>query len=139
MTKKSLIILLLVVILPTLLALGYFAKNSGNQKKTEVCKDSDAGSDYFIKGYITYPVYKKGSKEDSFIEKWEDECLRKINPGEPKPVNYYSTKTPDGKIEIYERSDCSGSNCYVKEAVCTLKHVEYYLCPNGCKDGACIK
>lgn len=141
MDKKSLVILLLVIIAPILLAFSYFTIKNSNYRKAEVCKDSDGGSDYFTKGYITYPTYNKNSsKENIVIEKWEDECLRKIDPGEPKPNKYYSTKSPEGKIEMYERvADCFGNNCYVKETVCTLEHAEYYQCPKGCKDGACIK
>lgn len=144
MNKKTILILLLVVIIPILLAFGYFTlQRNGRVGSVKNCKDSDGGADYFTKGYIEYPTTisfsQDRSKKEYFIDKTEDECLRKLNPGESTPVHFWSIKHPSGEEEIYERTDCSGNNCYVKEAVCTLKHVEIYQCPNGCRDGACIK
>ncbi len=88
---------------------------------TGTCIDSDGGRDYLIKGTITI-VGQPGK----FLT---DMC--QIQTG---PSSYVSTPS------------CSaGSTCFLEEAWCDapsktyrLFPAEYYQCPYGCNDGACL-
>jgi len=135
------IIILAVIVIGGVFACRYYRPEDLADK----CKDSDDGLNYFTKGYVENPdtvsLSYNRSKKINFVDKVEDECLRKLNPGESTPVHFYSLEHPDGEKETYERTNCSGNSCYVKEAFCGSKHIEtkIYQCSNGCKDGACIR
>lgn len=77
------------------------------------CTDTDDGKDYYVKGSVTYRGHK-----------YEDWCTTNQGNG--------------GKVP-----SCSGDECDLVEEYCSEKtsgvdHVLYH-CPNGCKDGVCIK
>jgi hypothetical protein len=84
--------------------------------KTETCTDSDSGLDYYTKGTVSgIQCDASGNCED---KTYTDICLNDVNdPMINKPSNYVS--------EMY----CDGAKTESK----------IYSCPNGCKDGACIK
>lgn len=148
MNKKNIFILSLVIIIPILSAFGYFALRgnnkegfikSGREGPIKNCKDSDRGADYFTKGYIEFlsTVYDNdGSKKENVIQKKEDECLIKIKPEDPKSHSYICEWDDCYRKNV---SQCYGNNCYIGEQVCVTGTPKFYQCPNGCKDGACIK
>ncbi|MDO8740272.1 MAG: LamG-like jellyroll fold domain-containing protein [Candidatus Woesearchaeota archaeon] len=91
---------------------------NASQNATNItCTDSDGGLNYYVKGTLTI------SNNSGYLT---DSCQLKDN-------SYVST------------NQCSGSNCYLEEAFCdsTSKSyrtfpADYYNCPNGCQDGACL-
>lgn len=83
---------------------------------TSACTDSDGGKDYFTKGRTT--GYVNNPPE---IATKEDSCQRS---SDPTGMHY-----PDGDLLVEWYCE---DNKYVAGVV-------GYKCPNGCKDGACIK
>ena len=75
----------------------------------QTCTDSDGGRSYYVRGKVT------GLNPDNSLVTKEDTCVSMFVEGEMRQV-----------IEEYY---CKGD--YVT--------ADYYTCPNGCKDGACIK
>ncbi len=80
-----------------------------------ICTDSDGGKDYYVKGKTVPNIFDTD----------EDAC--------------YSINE-DSKVD-----SCSGENCRLVELYCIDAPVggqsavlEYYNCPNGCEDGACV-
>lgn len=89
-------------------------------RKPPVCEETDEGIDYYTKGEIIgyYGAYAEQDLEDSCLDR----------------------STTEEGIKVKE---CSGSGCEVKERYCSTEDKSdfetiYYVCPNGCKDGACI-
>jgi hypothetical protein len=76
------------------------------------CKDSEEGKDYFVKGTVTYS--NSGSNTDICILKNTDGSWGDTSYEAPYLVEYSCPSSSDIGKEIY-------------------------LCPSGCKDGACIK
>src|SRR3989344_6355452 len=86
---------------------------------TTTCTDSDGGINYYVKGTLTIQG-KEGYLTDA--------C--QIKTGN---ASYTSTDS------------CFGNDCYLEEAYCYSSSksyrtypADYYNCPNGCKDGACL-
>jgi len=85
------------------------------------CTDSDGGMDYYVQGSVFTPNELSKSKNDTcYIQDLE-------YPGR----NYIGV------------SSCTGDNCYVDEWSCDSQTAsstsDLFKCPNGCKDGACIR
>ncbi len=89
------------------------------------CTDSDGGIDYYTKGYVS----------------------TNYNEQNPNYYAYDSCMIPDMKVNngLTQRigvSSCEGSDCSVQDFYCegsTGPYSSGTKCPNGCKDGACIK
>jgi|SRR3989338_7344098 len=81
------------------------------------CEDSDGGIDLLKRGDVTSRL-----TEDHSIQQDSDLCYRNLDK-----VN-----------------DCDGKECTVVEYSCAFgtqsfgSTYEYFPCPNGCKDGACL-
>ncbi|MFH1237754.1 MAG: hypothetical protein V1648_05130 [Candidatus Aenigmatarchaeota archaeon] len=80
------------------------------ETNNKICTDSDDGKSYYVKGTVTASNLDRGSESDK--------CF-----GE------------------YTSSGPTESGPYVSEGFCTSGGAgfEFYRCPNGCNDGACIK
>jgi len=85
------------------------------------CSDSDGGKEYYIKGMAD-------NRKNSIGSYWQDKCLSKDQIGE-REWKYN---------EVYE---CTGNNCNLQEGYCDGDNVKNiaYKCPNGCRNGACVK
>jgi len=83
-----------------------------------LCKDSDGGKNYYLKGKATG---NDGTTEDSCV-------IISIQDG-------LGTTTSVPSCE-------PGPNCKISEALCNDiegTYADFYNCPNGCEDGACIQ
>jgi len=80
----------------------------------EACVDSDNGKNYYVKGRVNGE---------------EDKC---INMGARVPQIVNSCGGKDDEMAEF---------CRLQEYFCEDNQIEslQYICPNGCKDGACIK
>jgi len=92
-----------------------------NPPINNTCTDSDGGVSYYVKGSVFTPNELSKSKNDTcYIQDLE-------YPGR----NYIGV------------SSCTGDNCYVDEWSCDSQTAsstsDLFKCPNGCKDGACIR
>jgi len=112
---KKLIIACLVL---ALMVVTVFA-DENQTNTTTTCTDSDGGINYYVKGTLTIQG-KEGYLTDA--------C--QIKTGN---ASYTSTDS------------CFGNDCYLEEAYCYSSSksyrtypADYYNCPNGCKDGACL-
>jgi len=117
--KLFLILFSILLLSSSIVSAGFFDWITG--KVTDgSCTDSDGGKDYFVKGTADNLANGVGSY-------YEDRCLSLdlING-----VNYYNRV-----------SECDGSNCNLQEGFCNGDSVSNlpYHCPNGCRDGACVK
>lgn len=103
----------------------------------EICKDSD-GLDYFKEGKVT--MVQQGEPH-YYNDKCVTPCLNQDG------TSHYAED--NGVYYCYNNFDndfcSSGENCYIAEASCAednyIKRDNFVIspCPNGCKDGACIK
>ena len=80
------------------------------------CSDSDGGLNYYVKGNVT-GTQSDGSPNDMI---YEDKCALG-HSGNPD-----ADKDPNALLEAYCFKGIFGYG------------YDYYSCPNGCKDGACI-
>lgn len=102
------------------------------------CVDSDGGKDYYVRGnasilnipvVVTYIPSMKMYKGSIYGEN--------SNEASAPTVDDNSTS-----ITLYDHCVKTGENVRVAEAYCNEKEepqYEYFNCPNGCKDGVCIK
>ena len=82
-----------------------------NQTNETQCYDSDGGKNYYVKGTTTF-----------YGKSYEDSCKN-------------STEGIDNTIHLYEGK-------YLNEDFCVNENTfssTNYECPNGCKDGSCLK
>lgn len=88
-------------------------------KSIPKCTDSDDGLNYYVKGRTGRTA--GGPYFD------EDYCQKGGDITDPS--------------RAYYASSCRGDDCYLIEMYCLNNDnaFEVYTCPNGCKDGACIK
>ena len=85
-----------------------------------LCEDSDGGVNYYVKGEATDYLYKNEVLSGKMV--YADSCLT-LN------------ENNEGSFESEEGN-------YLSEKYCIeggKSSVSKYKCPNGCKDGACIK
>ncbi|RKY95608.1 MAG: hypothetical protein DRQ03_08640 [Candidatus Hydrothermota bacterium] len=85
------------------------------KKPTGECRDSDGGRDYYKKGTVTLTKSLDGKVK--YLESRTDTCTYCTGLGP-------DTATCGAVVEYY----CEGNQ--IKS--------ETFVCPNGCKDGACI-
>ena len=95
-------------------------KLRGSVESTNACTDSDDGVDYYKKGQTKQNGVPKPSSSNGY-----DQCMG---------VRYNSP---------YPTDECNnpGAGCQLKETYCLNNEATSisYTCPNGCKDGACIR
>ena len=77
-----------------------------------ICTDTDGGKDYYTKGYVT---------EKNQYTDWQDNTFPDMCVSDNPPYNL-------AEAVCEKRAD---GHYYGSQV--------YYTCPNGCKDGACIK
>ncbi len=96
------------------------------------CGDSDGGLNYYVYGSTKF---KLGSLEVNN----EDECAL--------VSSYNASGYPVGWMSDGYSFSCSGENCYISEAYCSVDSngilldsdaTKLFKCPNGCANGACI-
>lgn len=109
------------------------------------CFDSEDKQDIFVKGYI-FDKYTIGLVDDKLY----DTCVI------PKDVNIEDWRASlDGNrskhMPVILANDCNGPNCMVAQSFCIedesrtesdynfLHYTDFWACPNGCKDGACVR
>jgi hypothetical protein len=90
------------------------------------CTDFDGGKDIYIEGNAVT----------------KDERARAIHSS----IDSCAIEDPDNGVQYAQGlSLCSGENCYISESYCReykggmIDGSEFIQCPNGCKDGACMR
>ena len=108
----------------------FYLQECPEEEPVATCTDSDGGLNQNIYGWINF-------KAGSFESKHEDACALVLS--------YDSNGLPGG---WQSATSCSGKDCYVEEAFCRKDASGNFIdadadqlikCPNGCKDGACLK
>ncbi len=95
----------------------------------QTCTESDKGLDYYTNGFITINGLS-----------YDDKCVT------PSADPYGGYVKKDGVYYMYNQGYpdvCSGNNCYIAEASCSVWGNSYeeftlFKCLDGCKAGACI-
>ena len=109
---------------------GYCLTNPGNQTNQTSCTDSDGGKDYYVKGTVTIPSLKM---DDSCVLSFWDASR---NEWDYKDVSFCpANSNNDPQVSREDR-------CLIGELYCSSTSsipIDNYYCPNGCKDGACLK
>lgn len=113
---KLLVSFVLVLTLMSFASAGIFDFLTGSVVDGGECYDTDGGVNYYEKGTL--------NSSNPIFEISEDVCA------------IY----PEGAYEASPADFCNGDECIVIELSCNnnLEDFEYYNCPNGCNDGACI-
>jgi hypothetical protein len=105
-----------------------FSTVTGAVAAGESCSDTDGGDNIFVKGTITTNIEGKSVTAS-------DNCAYDNVPEDSTSFRYIESAT------------CSaGTDCYVQELACNWndsdspsKYSRTILCPNGCRDGACLQ
>ena len=116
MKKKILIVILLAVIFLAAAKFGIFSKLTGKTSGDVSCADSDGRAAYYTKGKTTGQASLTSETKNYY-----DHCYN----------------TTDSEVD-----NCEGYGCTVYEYFCGFRGLVNYgiaLCPNGCKNGACIR